>query len=69
MPRLWRRSTTRGSRKRLLDMGCAIPDKANRTPQALQKRVESELVRWASVLKAAGANLTARRLAARVFPH
>jgi tripartite-type tricarboxylate transporter receptor subunit TctC len=45
-----------GVRKRLLDMGCAIPDKPNRTPQSLQKRVESELARWASVLKAAGAN-------------
>jgi tripartite-type tricarboxylate transporter receptor subunit TctC len=45
-----------GVRKRLLDIGCAIPDKANRTPQALQTRVESELARWSSVLKAAGAN-------------
>ena len=37
--------------KHLLDIGCAIPDKADRTPQALQKRVESEVARWSSVLK------------------
>ena len=43
-----------GIRKRLLDLGCAIPDKADRTPQALQVRVESEVARWASVLKPAG---------------
>jgi tripartite-type tricarboxylate transporter receptor subunit TctC len=37
--------------KRLLDIGCFIPDKAERTPQALQKRVESEMARWSLVLK------------------
>jgi tripartite-type tricarboxylate transporter receptor subunit TctC len=37
--------------KRLLDIGCSIPDKADRTPQALQKRVESEVARWSLVLK------------------
>jgi tripartite-type tricarboxylate transporter receptor subunit TctC len=37
--------------KRLLDIGCLIPDKADRTPQALQKRVESEVARWSAVLK------------------
>lgn len=45
-----------GIRKRLLDLGCAIPDKADRTPKALQERVQSEVTRWSSVLKAAGAN-------------
>jgi tripartite-type tricarboxylate transporter receptor subunit TctC len=39
--------------KRLQDIGCTIPDKADRTPQALQSRVESEVARWASVLKGA----------------
>jgi hypothetical protein len=35
--------------------GCVIPDKKDRTPQALQSFVESEVARWSSVLKAAGA--------------
>ena len=43
-----------GTRKRLLDIGSEIPDKADRTPQALQKLVESEVARWSSVLKVAG---------------
>jgi tripartite-type tricarboxylate transporter receptor subunit TctC len=42
-------------RKRLLDMGCGLPDKAERSPQALQKRVEGEVARWSLVLKRAGA--------------
>jgi tripartite-type tricarboxylate transporter receptor subunit TctC len=37
--------------KKLLDIGCAIPDKAERTPEALAKRVASEVARWAAVLK------------------
>jgi tripartite-type tricarboxylate transporter receptor subunit TctC len=37
--------------KRLLDIGCVLPEKADRTPQALQKRVESEVARWSLVLK------------------
>lgn len=41
------------TRKRLLDIGSEIPSSADRTPQALQKLVESEVVRWSSVLKAA----------------
>ena len=32
-----------------------IPDEAGRTPEALQKLVESEVARWTPVLKAAGA--------------
>jgi len=44
-----------GTRKRLLEMGCVIPAKADRTPQALQKQVESEVVLWASVLKGVNA--------------
>jgi putative tricarboxylic transport membrane protein len=40
------------TRKRLLALGCVIPDTAHRTSQALQSRVESEVLRWSSVLKA-----------------
>lgn len=43
------------TRKRLLDLGGVIPDKAGRTPDALQKLVESEVLRWNGVLKATGA--------------
>ncbi|MGO4572891.1 tripartite tricarboxylate transporter substrate-binding protein [Microvirga sp. 2TAF3] len=43
------------TRKRLLDLGGVIPSKAERTPEALQKLVESEVARWTPVLKAAGA--------------
>jgi tripartite-type tricarboxylate transporter receptor subunit TctC len=39
--------------KKLVDIGCAIPEKADRTPQALAKRVESEVARWGAVLKGA----------------
>jgi tripartite-type tricarboxylate transporter receptor subunit TctC len=41
------------TRKRLLDIGSEIPSKADRTPEALQKLVESEVARWTPVLKAA----------------
>jgi len=40
------------TRKRLLDLGSVIPDKAGRSPQALQKLVESEVKRWNPILKA-----------------
>jgi tripartite-type tricarboxylate transporter receptor subunit TctC len=43
------------TRKRLLELGGVIPDKAGRGPEALQKLVESEVARWTPVLKAAGA--------------
>ena len=43
------------TRKRLLDLGSVIPDKAGRSPQALQKLVESEVARWTPILKAAAA--------------
>jgi tripartite-type tricarboxylate transporter receptor subunit TctC len=42
------------TRKRLLELGSDIPDKAGRSPEALQKLVESEVARWTPVLKAAG---------------
>ena len=43
------------TRKRLLDLGGVIPSTAERTPEALQKLVESEVARWTPVLQAAGA--------------
>jgi putative tricarboxylic transport membrane protein len=39
------------TRKRLLELGSVIPDKAGRSPQALQKLVESEVARWTPILK------------------
>ena len=41
------------TRKRLLDLGSVLADKAGRSPAALQKLVESEVSRWGPVLKAA----------------
>ena len=43
------------TRKRLLDLGGVIPAVAERSPESLQKLVESEVARWTPVLKAAGA--------------
>lgn len=43
------------TKKRLLDLGGVIPTATERTPEALQKLVESEVARWTPVLKAAGA--------------
>jgi tripartite-type tricarboxylate transporter receptor subunit TctC len=43
-----------GTRKRMLELGSVLPDKAGRTPAALQALVESEVARWTPVLKAAG---------------
>jgi tripartite-type tricarboxylate transporter receptor subunit TctC len=42
------------TRKQLVNIGSVVPERADRTPQALQMLVESEVVRWSSVLKAAG---------------
>jgi tripartite-type tricarboxylate transporter receptor subunit TctC len=41
------------TRKRLLELGSVIPERAGRSPQALQKLVESEVARWTPILKAA----------------
>jgi tripartite-type tricarboxylate transporter receptor subunit TctC len=41
------------TRRKLLDIGTVIPGKAERTPQALQKLVASEVARWSAVLKEA----------------
>jgi tripartite-type tricarboxylate transporter receptor subunit TctC len=41
-----------GTRKRLLDLGSVIPDRAGRSPDALQKLVVREIASWMQVLKA-----------------
>jgi len=45
-----------GTRKRLLDLGSVIPDKAGRSPEALGKLVSSEVARWNGVLKGISAD-------------
>ena len=42
------------TRKRLLDLGGDIPDRAGRSPDALSKLVQSEVTRWAAVFKQVG---------------
>jgi len=39
-------------RKRLLDLGCDIPEKAKRGPQPLAALVKSEIERWTPIIKA-----------------
>jgi tripartite-type tricarboxylate transporter receptor subunit TctC len=41
------------TRKRLLELGSVIPDKAGRSPQALAALVKSEVARWMPILKSA----------------
>jgi tripartite-type tricarboxylate transporter receptor subunit TctC len=41
-------------RKRLLELGCHIPDKAERGPQPLRALVKSEIARWTPIIRAAG---------------
>ena len=43
------------TRKRLLELGSVIPDKAGRSPDALGTLVKNEVARWTPILKAAGA--------------
>jgi tripartite-type tricarboxylate transporter receptor subunit TctC len=43
------------ARKRLLDLGCNIPDKAERGQQPLAALVKTEIVRWTPIIKAANA--------------
>ena len=43
-----------GTRERLLDLGSEIPDRAGRSPDALQELVVREVARWTPVLKATG---------------
>jgi tripartite-type tricarboxylate transporter receptor subunit TctC len=40
-------------RKRLLDLGCDIPDKAQRGQEQLAALVKSEIARWGPIIKAA----------------
>jgi tripartite-type tricarboxylate transporter receptor subunit TctC len=42
------------TRKRLLDLGGDVPDRAGRSPEALSKLVLTEVARWASVFKQVG---------------
>jgi tripartite-type tricarboxylate transporter receptor subunit TctC len=42
-----------GVRKRLVDLGCDIPEKERRGQQALAALVKSEIARWTPVIKAA----------------
>ncbi len=42
------------TRKRLLDLGGVISDRAGRSPAALAELVKSEVARWTPILKAAG---------------
>ncbi len=41
-------------RKRLLALGCNIPDKTERGPQPLTALVKSEIARWTPIIRAAG---------------
>ncbi|WP_445501404.1 tripartite tricarboxylate transporter substrate-binding protein [Microvirga sp. G4-2] len=43
------------TKKRLLELGGVLPSAEERTPEGLQKLVNSEVARWTPVLKAAGA--------------
>ena len=43
------------TRRRLLEFGGEIPAKADRTPEHLQRLVESEVARWRAVLTAEAA--------------
>jgi tripartite-type tricarboxylate transporter receptor subunit TctC len=40
-------------RKRLLDLGCDLPDKSRRGPEPLAALVKSEIARWTPIIKAA----------------
>jgi tripartite-type tricarboxylate transporter receptor subunit TctC len=42
------------TRKRLLELGGDVPDRAGRSPEALAKLVQSEVARWATVFKQMG---------------
>jgi tripartite-type tricarboxylate transporter receptor subunit TctC len=42
------------TRKRLLELGSVLPDKAGRSQQALASLVKSEIDRWTPIIKAAG---------------
>ena len=46
-----------GVRKRLITLGCDIPDKGKRGPAALHALVVAEIARWSPIIKAAGVAL------------
>jgi tripartite-type tricarboxylate transporter receptor subunit TctC len=45
------------TRKRLLVLGCDIPDKPKRGPQPFLARVKSEIARWTPIIQAANVKL------------
>ena len=46
-----------GVRKRLIALGCDIPEKGKRGPAALAALVVSEIARWSPIIKAAGVKM------------
>ncbi len=46
-----------GTRKRMLILGCDIPDKARRGPAPFHALVKSEIARWSPIIKAANVKL------------
>ena len=42
------------TRKRLITLGCDIPDKPQRGPAALLALVKAEIARWSPIIRAAG---------------
>ncbi len=45
------------TRKRLLVLGCDIPDKAKRGPEPFRALVKSEIARWKPIIEAAGVKM------------
>ena len=45
------------TRKRLITLGCDIPDKPQRGPAAFSALVKSEIARWSPIIKAAGVSM------------
>ena len=66
------------TRKRMLVLGCDIPDKSQRGPAPFLALVKSEIARWSPIIKAAGVtdelanapppDLTRARVALSLFP-
>src|SRR5262245_48414396 len=46
-----------GTRKRMLVLGCDIPDKSKRGPQPFLALVKSEIARWTPIIKAANVKM------------
>jgi tripartite-type tricarboxylate transporter receptor subunit TctC len=45
------------TRKRMLVLGCDIPDKGKRGPEPLLALVKSEIARWSPIIKAANVKI------------